>query len=81
MASCAPTLSIIIMSSHRPALDYIHIEDQPAVVEGREVTFTARPIQDLNGNNNSPVTWSVLVKQSNPRWILSTVNWVCHIHL
>ena len=23
MASCAPTLSIIIMSSHRPALDYI----------------------------------------------------------
>lgn len=44
------------------------IEEQPAAVEGRIVTFTARNIQDLNGNCNSPVTWSVLVKQSNLNW-------------
>lgn len=44
------------------------IEEQPADVEGRTVTFTARNIQDHNGNSNAPVTWSVLVKQSNLNW-------------
>lgn len=44
------------------------IEEQPADVEGRTVTFTARNIQDHNGNSNAPMTWSVLVKQSNLNW-------------
>ena len=50
------------------------IEEQPAAVEGRIVTFTARNIQDLNGNSNSPVTWSVLVKQSNLTWNEETID-------
>ena len=50
-----------------------HIEEQPAAVEGRTVTFTARNIQDLNGNSNSPVTWNVLVKQANLKWNEETV--------
>lgn len=50
------------------------IEEQPAAVEGRTVTFTARNIQDLNGNSNSPVTWNVLVKQANLKWNEETVD-------
>lgn len=50
------------------------IEEQPAAVEGRTLTFTARNIQDLNGNSNSPVTWNVLVKQSNLKWTEETID-------
>lgn len=44
------------------------LEEQPAVIEGCTIQFSAHNIKDQNGNSNVPVTWNVLVRRGNLKW-------------
>lgn len=46
----------------------INIDEQPAKIEGCNISITAKRIKDINGNEAQPVTWNVYVQQNKLRW-------------
>lgn len=52
----------------------ITIDEQPAKIDGCNISITAKRVKDLYGNEAQPVTWSVYVQQNTLNWISSELS-------
>ena len=46
----------------------VNLEEQPAKVEGCNISITVKNVMDMNNNTAEAITWSVYVQQNKLRW-------------